>query len=79
MAFGRRVAEIIENVKASARGQPQLPEKVPTATETFQDVDWSSEPELWSFVDFAQVFNYLRPCKHLRIPPEWQGLIPKAL
>ena len=79
LAFGRRVAGIIDKVKATARGQPELPEKVPAATETIQDVEWSTDPDLWCFVDFASAFNYLRQCKHLRIPSEWRGLIPHSL
>lgn len=78
MAFGHRVVEIVKGAKGTARGQPELPGLVPPALETIQG-EWHADSDLWGFVDFRQVFNYLRKSKRLRIPDEWRSSIPHSL
>ena len=79
MAFAREVLDLVENMKKSCRGQPQLPSRVPPALETFQTTEWNDDPDLWSFADLPQLFNYLRGAAALRIPPEWKAVVPKSL
>lgn len=66
-------------MKATAKGQPQLPAVVPTALDCFQQ--WPSRDETgeWPFVGFGELLNYLRGSRKLRIPPEWRGIIPDRL
>lgn len=78
MAFGHRVVDIIKGAKGTAQGQPQLPATVPPALDTIQG-EWHADSELWGFVDFRQVYNYLRRSKGLRIPEEWRSLMPRSL
>ena len=66
-------------MKKTAMGQPQLPASgVPTAFDTLS-ADWSTSSELWEFVDFSQVYCYLRGSKSLNIPEEFRSIIPKRL
>lgn len=80
MPFARAVCDLIEQMKSTACGQPQLPHhgRVPSAWETMQ-MTWAVNAELWGYVDFAEVFGYLRGSTKLRIPDEWYGIIPKQI
>lgn len=62
-------------MKQSVRGKPELPTPLPAALETWK-LPWNSEGRLWSFTGLADVFEYLRGNKKLRIPPEWQPFVP---
>lgn len=76
--FAREVCDLFEEMKSFKLGQPQLPSVVPPAIETFQQLRMS-DPEIWRHVDLASVYNYLRRSKKLRIPVEWQHLMPSLL
>ncbi|CAK8985373.1 unnamed protein product [Durusdinium trenchii] len=78
--FARAVVDLVEEMKATAEGQPQLPprELLPPAIETFTTAGWE-ESDTWQFADFIPVYNYLRRCKHLVVPREWQTLLPIKL
>ena len=67
MPFARAVVDLIEEMKASSRGQPELGDAVPPAMTTLA-MEWTSDHELWEFVEFDQVFTYLRGSKRLNIP-----------
>ena len=59
MPFARTVVDLIEDMKATCNGKPQIDGPLPTAWETMQ-MTWESNNELWEFVDFQEVFSYLR-------------------
>ncbi|CAK9039271.1 unnamed protein product [Durusdinium trenchii] len=75
--FARLVADLVEEHKAKAKGQPECPDSgvFPPALETFQSAGWH-ESELWEYVDFTQLFGYLRGGTRLKIPEEWRPVIP---
>ncbi|CAL1139816.1 unnamed protein product, partial [Cladocopium goreaui] len=66
--FARAVCDLVEGMKMTARGQPQITmESTPPAIETIQ-LDWEFDPSLWQYVDFGEVFAYLRGSTNLNIP-----------
>ena len=69
---------MLEEMKATRKGQPELPHVVPPAIETFMQLEMA-DPEIWRHVDVKSVYNYLRRSKKLQIPAEWQHLMPKKL
>lgn len=77
--FAQALCHLIEDIKRNCRGQPQhVGGQTPTALSVMQS-EWSSESHLWSFVNFAEIFNYLRGSTKLQIPHEWRSIIPKKL
>ena len=80
MRFAGAVADLMETMKASCQGQPEAPEKVPSALETFQ-MDWATtlDDELWQFTGIGDLFTYLRKNKKLQIPSEWKPFVPKTV
>ena len=77
--FARAVCDLVESMKRTSRGQPQLPmESTPPAIETIQ-LDWEFDPSLWQFVDFREVFTYLRGSTNLKIPEPWKTIIPRKV
>ena len=80
LPFARAVCDLIEQMKSTARGQPELPHhgRVPSAWETMQTA-WAVNTELWGSVDFSEVFGYLRGSTKLKIPDEWYAIIPKQI
>lgn len=79
MPFARAVCDLVEQQKATCKGQPLLPESgVPPAFYTIQ-TEWVSDDELWQFVDFKQLFTYLRGSKRLNMPIIWRTIIPDRL
>ena len=79
VAFAREILDSVEAMKASTHGQPALPNPLPTAFETFTTMKWSTDDDIWGFVDFAQLFNYIRNNRSLRIPSEWKAVVPKTM
>ena len=70
-AFGLAIANILENLKAEARGCPQPPATVPCALESFLSaVDAPEHGDLYKTANLGAVYEYLRGGKHLSIPPE---------
>ena len=79
MAFARAFCDLFEKLKEHGPGQPRLPDGgAPPAWETLQ-MEWSSESDLWDFVNFVQLFTYLRGSTKLRIPDEFRSVIPKTI
>ena len=79
MAFAKEVLGLVETMKQSKHGQPELPLCLPTVLETFTTMTWSQDGRIWEFVDIPQLFNYLRCARALRIPTEWKSIVPKSL
>ena len=79
VAFAREILDSVEDMKATAHGQPALANPLPTALETFTTMEWPTDDDIWGFVDFAQLFNYLRNNRSLRIPTEWRAVVPKNM
>ena len=77
--FAREVLSLFESMKKSRRGQPELPDHIPTALETFRDAEWDEDPQLWHFAGLDKLYNYLRSAKTWRIPMEWKHVVPKSL
>ena len=80
MAFAKALVGLVEEMKATSKGQPQLPEVVPSALSTMTELEWArpTSPD-WLFAGFDELFRYLRGSKKLRIPSEWREVIPDSL
>jgi len=76
--FARAVADLLESMKSSAYGQPQLPQCLPTAKECME-LEWVGANPIWQFADLPSLFSYLRMSKALKIPVDWKGIVPKTL
>ena len=72
------MCDLVEELKKSRAGQPEIMGEVPSAMEVMS-WKWDCDPELWQFVDFKAVYSYLRGSKSLAIPNEWRPLIPDQL
>ncbi|CAL1151357.1 unnamed protein product [Cladocopium goreaui] len=80
MAFARAMVDMVEDLKAGAKGKPELPAQgAPPALYTMTQLEWNTPEDLWTFADFDQLFTYLRGSKRLRIPLEWRNVIPSKL
>ena len=78
MPFARRLVDLLEPMKETAKGCPVAPVPTPKAVDTFNQ--WPEiNPDDWSFADFGEMFVYLRGNRHLIIPEEWRGKIPDRL
>ena len=69
------MADLWSEMVATARGQPRLPEVVPSAQTSYTAMS-TSEYGL-GYTRLQTVFNYLRRGTQLEIPLEWSHLIPK--
>ena len=78
MRFACFLADRCELLKDTAEGCPTFPESIPSALESFEAMEYGQEAELWSFVNLEEVFEYLRGCKRLQVPPEWKRVVPRA-
>ena len=78
MAFARAVVDLIEDMKESCAGQPQLPAVTPSVLETL-GMEWHADSDLWNFVGFDELYKYLRGSKRLKIPPEFRPFIPDKI
>jgi hypothetical protein len=78
MPFAREYCDMIEEMKSSCSGQPELPQVLPPGVVTFS---WLKEADttIWRAADLPNVFNYLRRSKRLHIPQDWQHLVPMAM
>lgn len=76
--FAREMCDLMYDAQKTCLGQPQLPDSLPAAAETFQLLE-CADKQLWRHVDLAGTFNYLRRSRRLKIPVEWQGLVPYKL
>ena len=78
LPFARTMRDLVEQMKSTALGQPEIVGPTPSAIDTMQMV-WVSDKALWGFVNFPEIFRYLRGSKKLQIPTIWKPLIPKRL
>ena len=69
---------MLEDLKVTCKGQPQLPDPVPSAVSSFEQLEWADK-SVWRYLRLESVYNYLRRHKRLTIPVEWRGLMPKRL
>lgn len=70
------MVDLIEEMKANARGQPALPDHIPSAFITMSTFEWECDPNLWRYVNFTQLYTYLRGFKKLHVPSEWRSIVP---
>ena len=76
--FARALIDMVEEMKETASGCPQLPDKLPSAFEMF-NCSWDTPADLWQYVEFGELFTYLRGSRKLNIPSEWRTVIPNRL
>ncbi|CAL1128905.1 unnamed protein product [Cladocopium goreaui] len=76
--FAREVCDLMELMKKTRLGQPELPAVLPDALETFGNLQ-VADPLVWRKVNLPSVYNYLRRNKKLNIPVEWQHVMPKKI
>ena len=78
MPFARRLIGLLDGMKASARGCPEVPAVVPDGRELM--TNWpATNSEDWEFSALAEVYQYLRGNRNLKIPPSWRGITPDCL
>ena len=77
-AFAATMGNLVEEMNATSRGQPQINGQIPHAVDTMK-LEWESDPELWQFVDFQEIFVYLRGSTRLSLPDIWKSVIPRKL
>ena len=78
MRFACHVADHLEKLKMTGQGQPELPEVLPAATDTFRAMSYNTNSELWSNANLRDCFVYLRGSTRLKVPEKWQTLVPKS-
>lgn len=78
MPFAREVCDLVEDFKATCKGQPAVPHVVPRAIDTFNQLEWL-DTSVWHQVDLRSVFNYLRRSRRLKVPSEWKDFVPDKL
>ena len=76
--FARHLVDLLEDMKASAKGCPELPALVPHARETLANWPATNRKD-WEFSALAEVYQYLRGNRNLKIPTEWRGIVPDRL
>eukprot|EP00435_Cladocopium_sp_Y103_P042265 s1020_g11.t1 len=69
---------MLEDLKAACKGKPQLPDQVPSALTSFQQME-HADTQIWRNAGLSKTYNYLRRNKKLRIPVEWQAVLPARL
>ncbi|CAE7276251.1 unnamed protein product [Symbiodinium sp. CCMP2592] len=72
--FACFLAHHCQLLKATAHGQPEVPEVLPSAVETFVSMQYGSQDDMFSFAALQEVFVYVRGGKRLVVPPEWKDL-----
>lgn len=79
MQFASAVAEIVEEMKTTSLGLPEVPQQAfwPTALEVFK-MRWENT-DVFEFADVGALYKYLRKSKKLRIPDEWIDYVPWTL
>ena len=75
-SFGKKLATLMDVLKSSNLGAPNVPNNIPTAEEIFGAMEWGS---VWPEANLVQTVHYLRGSKHLRIPESFRQLLPTAL
>ena len=68
---------MLEDLKSTRLGQPQLPDKLPAAIDTFKKLEMSDH-NVWRHMDLSSVYTYLRNNRKLKIPAEWRAFVPKS-
>ena len=76
MQFGLAIADIFEDLKATASGCPADPKQPISGIQAFLQAQASPDGELYKYAGLPSVFSYLRGCKALRIPDSWQPHVP---
>jgi len=77
--FASTISVLIDDLKAAQRGTPEVPDPVPPALESFQDLNSGKGSDLFEFADLESAFRYLRKGHSLRIPEGWAHHVPKSI
>lgn len=78
MPFARAYVDLHDEMIKTRLGQPQLPAFVPPAVQSFEQLEWADR-DIWRHADLNEVFNYMRKSRRLKIPEEWQNIVPTRL
>lgn len=78
MPFARAVTDMIEKMKKSAKGCPQLPPDLPPALYTLTELEWY-ESDVWQFAGLDNLYKYLRKHSGLKIHQDWKAHFPRKL
>ena len=71
-----KFAQIYDQLLASSKGMPELPEVMPSLEEIFSSLDFDDN---WDEAFLVDVCRYLRGGKNLLIPESFRPLLPKDL
>ena len=74
--FGLRLVELHDQVLATQRGTPELPQDVPTAFDTFRMMSYDDK---WDDANMVECIRYILGCTALRIPDSFRPLLPATL
>lgn len=74
--FGLRLVELHDQVLASQKGTPQLPEEVSSAMDTFCSMAYD---DMWEDACMSDCIRYIRGGTSLRIPEVFRPLLPTSL
>lgn len=77
--FASTISVLIDDLKAAQRGTPEVPDPVPPALESFQDLNSGKGSDLFEFADLESAFRYVRKGHSLRIPEGWAHHVPKSI
>ncbi|CAK9083565.1 Palmitoyl-monogalactosyldiacylglycerol delta-7 desaturase, partial [Durusdinium trenchii] len=74
--FGDKLVDIYSEMIAHKSGMPVLPETLPTAEQTFEQMVFD---DLWADAHLQSVVQWLRGSQGLRIPESFRALLPPRL
>ena len=77
MPFAVAVADIFDELKATASGDPAVPEKSSGLAAFIEAAPKDAELfDLFVFARLKSVYEYIRGCKTLRLPTDWRPVVP---
>ena len=74
--FGLKIVELYLDMIKDNKGQPTLPDPVPSAEQTFESMSFE---DMWPEADLVSVIRYLRGAKSLGMPDSFRPLVPECL
>lgn len=75
-AFGAKLVQIYAEIIATKRGTPVLPPNLPSAEQTFAELEFD---DVWQDAQVVSMCHYLRGSKKLQIPESFKHLLPNKL
>lgn len=78
--FGLKMVDLYEPLLSAKTGIPTLPDRVPSAAESFAEMSFGEGADaLWAEAGLQEVCHYLRGGKSLDIPNHFRAILPDRL